>query len=73
MMEPTMNACRGYATTLNQSQPFQNPNVNLNLRGCDVCYLKAKDVLPVELIELLQQYVAGEYLYIPKKEHHKLE
>jgi hypothetical protein len=38
-----------------------------------VCYIKAKDVLPIELIELLQQYVEGEYLYIPKKEHHKLE
>lgn len=32
-----------------------------------MCYIKAKDVLPLEVIELIQQYVDGEYLYIPKK------
>lgn len=32
-----------------------------------MCYLTAKDVLPPEVIELIQLYVEGEYLYIPKK------
>lgn len=33
-----------------------------------MCYLTAKDVLPPEVIELIQLYAEGEYLYIPKKE-----
>lgn len=37
-----------------------------------MCYIKAKDVLPLEVIELIQQYVDGEYLYIPKKEERRL-
>lgn len=31
-------------------------------------YIKATDVLPDEILDLIQQYVEGEYLYIPKKE-----
>lgn len=31
-------------------------------------YKKAADVLPEELIDLIQNYVDGEYLYIPRKE-----
>jgi Mor family transcriptional regulator len=31
-------------------------------------YLKAKDVLPEEIIELIQEYVDGDYLYIPRKD-----
>lgn len=30
-------------------------------------YRKAADVLPPELIEMIQQYIDGETLYIPKK------
>lgn len=30
-------------------------------------YTKAEKVLPVELIEILQEYIDGEYLYIPRK------
>lgn len=33
-----------------------------------MCYIKAKEVLPMEVIELIQEYVEGEYIYIPKKE-----
>lgn len=33
-----------------------------------MCYIKAKEVLPIEVIELIQKYVEGEYIYIPKKE-----
>ena len=31
-------------------------------------YIKATDVLPEEILDLIQKYVEGEYLYIPKKE-----
>ena len=31
-------------------------------------YIKAKEVLPQEVIELIQKYVEGEYIYIPKKD-----
>ena len=31
-------------------------------------YVKATDVLPQELLDLIQKYVEGEYIYIPKKE-----
>jgi DNA-binding NarL/FixJ family response regulator len=31
-------------------------------------YIKATDVLPKELLDLIQKYVEGEYIYIPKKE-----
>lgn len=35
-------------------------------------YIKAQDVLPDEMIKLLQQYVDGQYLYIPRKnKNHK--
>ena len=35
-------------------------------------HVKALDVLPAEVIEIIQKYVDGEYLYIPKKnENHK--
>lgn len=30
-------------------------------------YIKAQSVLPEELINLIQEYVDGEYLYIPRK------
>ncbi|OPX42122.1 Mor transcription activator family protein [Ruminiclostridium hungatei] len=30
-------------------------------------YIKAQDVLPEEIIELIQEYVDGEFMYIPRK------
>jgi len=30
-------------------------------------YIKAQDVLPEEIIELIQKYVDGEFIYIPRK------
>ena len=36
-------------------------------RRLKVSYQKAIDVLPKEMIELIQQYIDGEYLYIPRK------
>ena len=32
-------------------------------------YVKAQDVLPEELIELIQKYIDGNYLYIPRKDY----
>ena len=31
-------------------------------------YCKASDVLPAELIEEIQKYIDGQYLYIPRKQ-----
>lgn len=31
-------------------------------------YIKAQDVLPQEVIELIQKYVDGEFVYIPRKD-----
>lgn len=30
-------------------------------------YRKAEEILPIEIIELIQQYVDGENIYIPRK------
>lgn len=30
-------------------------------------YVKAQDVLPEEVVKVIQEYVDGKYLYIPKK------
>lgn len=34
-------------------------------------YMKAEEILPVEIIELIQQYVDGENIYIPRKADHR--
>ncbi|EKQ54483.1 MULTISPECIES: CD3324 family protein [unclassified Clostridium] len=35
-------------------------------------YAKAQDVLPEEIVKLIQKYVDGKYLYVPRKdENHK--
>ncbi|MFB7159287.1 CD3324 family protein [Lysinibacillus sp. NPDC056232] len=34
-------------------------------------YKKAKHILPAELLELVQEYVDGEYIYIPRRAEHK--
>lgn len=35
-------------------------------------YIKAVDVLPTEILEAIQEYIDGEYIYIPRKnENHK--
>jgi len=36
-----------------------------------MCYIKARDILPEEVIELIQQYIEGETIYIPKKKENK--
>ncbi|NFO11078.1 hypothetical protein FDB29_08175 [Clostridium botulinum] len=36
-------------------------------------YAKAQDVLPEEIVEVIQEYVDGKYLYVPRKnENHKV-
>ncbi len=34
-------------------------------------YINATNLLPVDVIELIQDYIEGEYIYIPKKESSK--
>lgn len=34
-------------------------------------YIKATNILPQELLEVIQDYVDGEYIYIPRKECNK--
>jgi Mor family transcriptional regulator len=34
-------------------------------------YKKAQNVLPKELVKLIQEYIDGEYLYIPRKDGEK--
>ncbi len=34
-------------------------------------YQKANEILPEELVELIQNYVDGEYVYIPRKQENK--
>ncbi len=34
-------------------------------------YEKAQDILPSNIIEILQEYMEGGYLYIPKKDENK--
>ena len=34
-------------------------------------YIKAQSVLPEEIIKLVQEYVDGDYLYIPRKSGNK--
>lgn len=36
-------------------------------------YRKAEQILPIEIIELIQKYVDGECIYIPRKEHTRKE
>lgn len=31
-------------------------------------YVKALDVLPSEIIEIIQEYIDGEFLYVPRKD-----
>lgn len=33
--------------------------------------IKAKEILPIEIIELIQQYVDGESIYIPRESSYK--
>ena len=36
-------------------------------------YKKAEEVLPIEIIEMIQQYIEGENIYIPRKANKRLE
>lgn len=35
-------------------------------------YANARDIFPDEILEIIQNYVDGEYIYIPKKEDNKI-
>ncbi len=34
-------------------------------------YKKAQDILPKDVLELVQKYIDGDYIYIPKKDNNK--
>lgn len=34
-------------------------------------YQKANEILPEDLVELIQSYIDGEYVYIPRKEENR--
>lgn len=36
-------------------------------------YTKAEDILPIEIIELIQQYVDGQSIYIPRKPNKRVQ
>ncbi|MBQ8639946.1 MAG: hypothetical protein IJ468_12340 [Lachnospiraceae bacterium] len=36
-------------------------------------YKKAEEILPIEIVELIQQYVDGTSIYIPRKEENRQE
>jgi Mor family transcriptional regulator len=36
-------------------------------------YRKAEEILPIEIIKLIQRYVDGENIYIPRKENQRKE
>lgn len=36
-------------------------------------YRRAEEILPLDIIELIQQYVDGESIYIPRKENQRIE
>lgn len=36
-------------------------------------YKKAEEILPLEIIQLIQQYVDGETIYIPRKDNERQE
>lgn len=36
-------------------------------------YIKAEEILPAEVIKLIQQYVDGQNIYIPRKQNHRQE
>ena len=42
-----------------------------NFREANMGYRKAEEILPIEIIELIQQYVDGESIYIPRKPSHR--
>lgn len=35
-------------------------------------YKKAENVLPLEIVKIIQEYIDGEYIYIPKRKENKL-
>lgn len=34
-------------------------------------YIKAQDVLPEEIIKIIQEYLDGEYVYVPRKNENR--
>lgn len=44
-----------------------NPNPKIIDQEANMGYIRAEEILPIEIIEQIQQYVDGENIYIPRK------
>jgi Mor family transcriptional regulator len=44
---------------------------NIIVWEADMGYIRAEEILPIEIIELIQQYVDGKNIYIPRKSSHR--
>ena len=55
---------RGYAIAFADPEKEMQQEVTMS-------YTNADKILPSDLLELIQQYVDGDYLYIPRKESRK--
>ena len=45
--------------------------VIINLGGSNMCYQNGKKILPPPLLSAIQEYIDGEYIYIPRKTNNK--
>lgn len=45
--------------------------VNKFYKEANMGYVKAEEILPMEVIELIQEYVDGQNIYIPRKENRR--
>ena len=50
-----------------------NRNWKLTMEEADMAYIIAEEILPGEIIELIQEYVDGTNIYIPRKQEHRRE
>ena len=48
-----------------------NRNWKLTMEEADMGYIRAEEILPGEIIELIQEYVDGTNIYIPRKQEHR--
>ena len=47
--------------------PYSHCTPQIHTKEANVGYIKAEDILPEEVIALIQEFVDGETIYIPRK------
>lgn len=45
--------------------------LEIQLKEANMGYVRAEEILPVEIIELIQKYVDGTNIYVPRKESNR--